>query len=83
MLPEIEYFASVLRKVGVNPRRNRPSLEKLVNSMLKRGDLPAINTLVDAYKSSSLAAIRVLAYNFAKGRESRLSRSSATRRNCV
>jgi DNA/RNA-binding domain of Phe-tRNA-synthetase-like protein len=55
--PEIVYFQEILRKVGVNPRREQPSVERLLNFALKRGDLPAVNNLVDAY---NLVSVRTL-----------------------
>jgi DNA/RNA-binding domain of Phe-tRNA-synthetase-like protein len=48
-LPEVVGFQEVLRKVGVNPRREQPSVARLLSFALQRGTLPAINTLVDAY----------------------------------
>ena len=56
-LPEVTAFQELLRRVGVNPRREQPSVERLLGSALKRGDLPAINSLVDAY---NLASVRTL-----------------------
>jgi DNA/RNA-binding domain of Phe-tRNA-synthetase-like protein len=56
-LPEVTAFHEVLRKVGVNPRKEQPSVERLLTFALKRGDLPAVNSLVDAY---NLASIRSL-----------------------
>src|SRR5260221_5373203 len=53
-MPEVLYFADILRKVGLNPRKNRPSLERLLTSLLKHGDLPKINLLVDAYNLASV-----------------------------
>lgn len=53
-LPEVVAFGELLRKVGVNPRREQPSVERLLTSALKRGALPAINTLVDAYNLVSV-----------------------------
>src|SRR4029077_12602359 len=47
-------FHDVLRKVGVNPRKDQPSLERLLAFALKRADLPAVNSLVDAYNLVSL-----------------------------
>jgi DNA/RNA-binding domain of Phe-tRNA-synthetase-like protein len=55
--PEVGFFGDLLRKVGANPRREQPSVEKLLNFALKRGDLPAINSLVDAY---NLVSVRTL-----------------------
>lgn len=55
--PEVVAFHDLLRQVGVNPRREQPSVERLLNFALKRGDLPAINPLVDAY---NLVSVRTL-----------------------
>src|SRR4051794_19305183 len=46
---EVAGFHEILRRVGVNPRREQCSIERLLHYALKRGDLPAINSLVDAY----------------------------------
>ena len=56
-LAEVAAFHEVLRRVGVNPRREQPSVERLLGFALRRGDLPAINSLVDAY---NLASVRTL-----------------------
>src|SRR5262245_51728829 len=53
-LPEVLSYRDILRQVGVNPRREQPSVERLLNFALKRGDLPAINSLVDAYNLVSV-----------------------------
>src|SRR5579862_4189172 len=51
---EVLHFQTLLRRVGVNPRREQPSVERLLTSALKRGRLPAINSLVDAYNLVSI-----------------------------
>jgi DNA/RNA-binding domain of Phe-tRNA-synthetase-like protein len=56
-LPEVAAFHEVLRRAGANPRREQPSVERLLTFALKRGDLPAVNSLVDAY---NLASVRSL-----------------------
>jgi DNA/RNA-binding domain of Phe-tRNA-synthetase-like protein len=56
-LPEVAAFHDVLRRAGANPRREQPSVERLLTFALKRGDLPAVNGLVDAY---NLASVRSL-----------------------
>jgi DNA/RNA-binding domain of Phe-tRNA-synthetase-like protein len=53
-VPEVTWFRRLLEKVGVNTRRELPSLERLLAFALKRGDLPAINSLVDAYNLVSV-----------------------------
>jgi DNA/RNA-binding domain of Phe-tRNA-synthetase-like protein len=56
-MPEVAAFHEVLRRAGANPRREQPSVERLLTFALKRGDLPAVNGLVDAY---NLASVRSL-----------------------
>ena len=55
--PEVAAFRAISAKVGVKPRDAQPSVERLLSFVLKRGDLPAINSLVDAY---NLVSIRTL-----------------------
>lgn len=45
---------SIFRRVGVNPRKLQPACERLVQLVLKRGAIPTINNLVDAYNLVSL-----------------------------
>jgi DNA/RNA-binding domain of Phe-tRNA-synthetase-like protein len=52
--PEVQPFHELLRRVGANPRRDQNSVERLLTFAFKRGDLPAINSLVDAYNLVSL-----------------------------
>src|SRR6516162_2947662 len=52
--PEVVHFQDILRKAGVNPRREQPSVERLLTLALKRGDLPGVNSLVDAYNLVSV-----------------------------
>jgi DNA/RNA-binding domain of Phe-tRNA-synthetase-like protein len=52
--PEVVAFQALLRNVGVNPRRDQPSLERLLTFALKRSTLPAVNALVDAYNLVSV-----------------------------
>jgi DNA/RNA-binding domain of Phe-tRNA-synthetase-like protein len=56
-IPEVIHFQQLLRKVGVNPRREQPSVERLLTFALKRGDLPAVNSLVDAYNLVSVRSL--------------------------
>ena len=53
-LPEIKHIYEVLRNVGVKPRSNPPSTQRLLEFALKRSTLPTINNLVDAYNLVSL-----------------------------
>jgi DNA/RNA-binding domain of Phe-tRNA-synthetase-like protein len=56
-LPEVVSYQEVLRRVGVNPRREQPSVGRLLTFALERATLPAINSLVDAY---NLVSVRTL-----------------------
>jgi DNA/RNA-binding domain of Phe-tRNA-synthetase-like protein len=56
-LPEVAAFRELLRQVGVNPRREQPSVERLLGYALKRGNLPTINSLVDAYNLVSIRSL--------------------------
>jgi len=56
-IPEVVRFQELLRKAGVNPRREQPSVERLLTFALKRGDLPAVNSLVDAYNLVSVRSL--------------------------
>jgi DNA/RNA-binding domain of Phe-tRNA-synthetase-like protein len=56
-LPEVVSFQEVLRKVGVNPRREQPSVGRLLTLALERSTLPAINSLVDAYNLVSVRSL--------------------------
>jgi DNA/RNA-binding domain of Phe-tRNA-synthetase-like protein len=52
--PEVAAFQQLHRRVGVSPRKEQSSVERLLLLALKRGELPAINNLVDAYNLVSL-----------------------------
>ncbi|HEY7428626.1 MAG TPA: phenylalanine--tRNA ligase beta subunit-related protein [Gemmataceae bacterium] len=52
--PEVAAFQALHRRVGVNPRKEQSSVERLLTLALKRGNIPAINSLVDAYNLVSL-----------------------------
>lgn len=56
-LPELAKHHEILRGVSVKPRSHPPSTQKLLELALKRGSLPAINNLVDAY---NLISVRTL-----------------------
>jgi DNA/RNA-binding domain of Phe-tRNA-synthetase-like protein len=51
---QIAAFHEIHRKVGGNPRRDQPSVERLLTFALKRSTLPAVNSLVDAYNLVSV-----------------------------
>jgi len=52
--PGMQALHEVLRRVGVRPRRQPPSVQRLFQYACKRGELPAINNLVDAYNLVSI-----------------------------
>jgi DNA/RNA-binding domain of Phe-tRNA-synthetase-like protein len=52
--PEVAAFQELHRRAGVPPRKEQSSIERLLLLALKRGQLPAINSLVDAYNLVSL-----------------------------
>jgi DNA/RNA-binding domain of Phe-tRNA-synthetase-like protein len=54
---EVQAYHDILRAVGANPRREPPSVDKLLTSAFKRGHLPMINNLVDAYNLISLRSL--------------------------
>ena len=53
-LPEVASFRKILKSVGVDPRKKSPTVELLTRMAIKRGTLPAVNSLVDAYNLVSL-----------------------------
>ena len=46
---ELQLLHEIFRKVGVNPHKLQPSCERLIQLMIRKGRLPSINNLVDAY----------------------------------
>jgi DNA/RNA-binding domain of Phe-tRNA-synthetase-like protein len=52
--PEVVAYHEILRAVGANPRREPPSVDRLLTLAFKRGHLPVLNNLVDAYNLISL-----------------------------
>jgi DNA/RNA-binding domain of Phe-tRNA-synthetase-like protein len=52
--PEVVAFQELLRKVGANPRREQNSVERLLTYALKKGSLPTVSSLVDAYNLVSI-----------------------------
>jgi DNA/RNA-binding domain of Phe-tRNA-synthetase-like protein len=55
--PEVLAFRKILDDVGINPRKVQPSVERLLNYTLKRGTLPAVCNLVDAYNLISIRSL--------------------------
>jgi DNA/RNA-binding domain of Phe-tRNA-synthetase-like protein len=54
LAPQLSAFRRIHEAVGANPRREPPACERLVEYAWKRGDLPTVNSLVDAYNLVSL-----------------------------
>jgi DNA/RNA-binding domain of Phe-tRNA-synthetase-like protein len=52
--PEIVAFRTLYEMVGVNPNREPPACQRLIEMAWKRGDLSRINNLVDAYNMVSV-----------------------------
>lgn len=52
--PEVAAFQKLHRRAGVVSRKEQSSIERLLLLALKRGELPAINNLVDAYNLVSM-----------------------------
>jgi DNA/RNA-binding domain of Phe-tRNA-synthetase-like protein len=52
--PEVAAFQELHRRAGVPSRKEQSSIERLLLLALKRGELPSINNLVDAYNLVSL-----------------------------
>lgn len=55
--PEVVAYHDILRAVGANPRREQPSVDRLLTQAFKRGHLPVINNLVDAYNLISIRSL--------------------------
>ncbi|MGY5036060.1 B3/B4 domain-containing protein [Streptomyces sp. 900116325] len=52
--PRLEAWNQAYRRMGVNPKWNRPSAAALLNQAVKRGTLAAISPTVDGYNKVSL-----------------------------
>lgn len=52
--PEIAEHHRILKAVGVKPKSHPPSTQKLLEFARKKGQLPEINNLVDAYNLVSI-----------------------------
>ncbi len=55
--PAVAAYHDIVRAVGANPRREQPSVDRLLTLALKRGHLPVLNNLVDAYNLISLRSL--------------------------
>ena len=55
--PAVAGFQEILDKAGVKPRKVQPSVERLLSHVARRGDLPTINSLVDAYNLVSMRSL--------------------------
>ncbi len=51
---EVTALQELHQRVGFKPRRGPSSVERLLTLAIKRGELPAVNSLVDAYNLISL-----------------------------
>lgn len=56
-VPEVRAFQELLRAVGASTKKFTPSLERLLTYAWKRGDLPNINSFVDAYNLVSVRSL--------------------------
>ncbi len=52
--PYVAGFRAILQQVGATTKKDQPSVERLLSFAYRRGDLPAINNLVDAYNLVSV-----------------------------
>ena len=52
--PELAPGQDILRRVGVNPRRQPSSVQNLLQMAVRRGALPTINNFVDSYNLISV-----------------------------
>jgi DNA/RNA-binding domain of Phe-tRNA-synthetase-like protein len=53
-IPGVSAARALWKALGLDPTKNRPSSEKLLRRVLKGGELPRINSLVDAANLGSL-----------------------------
>ncbi len=53
-LPTVRAYRDFFWRVGVDPTKNRPAAEALIRRILRGGNIPNINTLVDAYNLASI-----------------------------
>lgn len=89
--PLIASWREVHRKFGSNPKEYPPSIQALIKRVIKGGQLPTINPLVDLYNYSSLKyiipaggedldqCVGEIILTYAKGDEVCLSRSGVQR----
>jgi len=54
---ELTSLYDIYRKINISPRKEQPASQRLIQLMLKRGELPAINNLVDAYNLISVRSL--------------------------
>jgi DNA/RNA-binding domain of Phe-tRNA-synthetase-like protein len=52
--PHIQSWREAYRKMGVNPKRHKPTMEALLMKVLKTGRMPRICTVVDCYLLAEL-----------------------------
>lgn len=56
-LPNIAYYRDIMKKAGINPNRFPPSVEAMFKRILKGGQLPCINALVDLCNAISIEQV--------------------------
>lgn len=62
--PIIRAYRDFFWKLGIDPTKIRPASEALIRRILQRGELPEINTLVDAYNLvSAVSKVPIAAFD--------------------
>jgi DNA/RNA-binding domain of Phe-tRNA-synthetase-like protein len=56
-LPNVSFYREIMTKVGINPNKFPPSVEAMFKRILKGGQLPVINALVDLCNAVSIEQI--------------------------
>ena len=55
--PELAKLHDVYRSIGISPRKTQPASQRLAQLVLKRGELPRVNNLVDSYNVLSVRSL--------------------------
>lgn len=56
-LPNVSFYRAIMTKAGINPNKFPPSVEAMFKRILKGGQLPVINALVDLCNAVSIEQI--------------------------
>jgi len=56
-LSNVSFYREIMTKAGINPNKFPPSVEAMFKRILKGGDLPVINALVDVCNAVSIEQI--------------------------